>query len=450
MDTISSLANKKTGLLGLGVENTALLKALKAANADCEVLVFTDNFASADSTVEVLNIEPASLPRLRDLDVLVCSPSFPPSHFIKRQAALEKVSLTTPTNIFLAEVTNANLQVVGITGSGGKSTTCSLLAHILTHAGKEVCLVGNIGIPALDKLEDIVNTGALTIMELSSYQCHDLTADCVPNLSCVLSLFPDHQDWHGSEVDYYESKAKLFTLQSSSDTSYVEHQALAKIGHLKTNAKRVQLNSKESWHLQQDDVYFADQRFCSIHNCNLTGEHNKKNVVAAISIASDLGLSANDIEQALPRFHTLPHRLENLGHRYGIQWINDSISTTPDAVLAAIASYRETASSLIVGGFRRDQNARELARNLLASKIALVVCLPDTGWDLKQELVAIEYEGRIEMANNLAEAVRVAKAHTKKGDTCIFSPGAPSYNAFSSFEERGDTFKAELEGASDD
>jgi UDP-N-acetylmuramoylalanine--D-glutamate ligase len=432
---ISDAIGRKVGLLGFGLEGRSVLDVLRR-RGHREIVHVID-----DKPVEVpegAQWHPTSaLPlELRALDVVVRSPGFSPQHPFRRLLDQHAVTQTTATRLFLRELRERSLPVVGITGSKGKSTTASLTYLTLEASGMPTVLVGNVGVPALDMLERIEQEKLHVVMELSSYQCSDLEDHFGPGSAGLLDLFPEHLDWHGSLEAYYAAKLRIITAQRAQDVAFY-NPVPAELAAMPSRARAMNVQSglhfASGWFLRGRERLFSDQGML------LLGTHNRQNAIAALALSEPWGARPEHLREVLQRFRGLPFRLQNEGAHAGITWFNDAISTAPDTVAAALAALSGafTASTLIVGGQRRGLDQTPLAEALAASTVRTLIVMPDTGSDVARAVRARALPVTLLEADTLEDAVAAALSVTPQGHACLFSPGAPSYHRYKSFQERG-------------
>jgi UDP-N-acetylmuramoylalanine--D-glutamate ligase len=444
---ISHLKNREIGLLGFGREGRATYDALRKADHRGAIHVFADQAAPVPEGVE-FHLGAAGHESLSRLDVLVRSPGVSPRHPLRVRADAIGLAQTTATNIFLAEVRSLDLPVLGITGSKGKTTTSTLAHLILTEAGVASALVGNVGVPALDLLDAIRRDRLVTVFELSSYQCADLADGWAPSIACLLDLFPEHMDWHGGVEAYYQAKARIRGAQRPTDSFRFNarslqslKQALRTPDALDDSARVRAINTPEGLHFADGWFRRQDERLVSDADMHLPGIHNRENAVAAFSIAEPLGATPEHLGSALRTFQGLPFRLQDEGEHGGVRWINDSLSTAPEVVAVALRALKSSVTTLIAGGYDRGYDPRPIIEALTKSSVKTLIVLPDTGAAIAAIARVACPHLTIREVGSLDEAVRVALESTPAGTTCLFSPGAPSYNAYGSFEERGKHFR---------
>jgi UDP-N-acetylmuramoyl-L-alanine---L-glutamate ligase len=377
------------------------------------------------------------VPALAACDLVVRSPGVSAHRSELQELRSREVPITTATALWLAEIAGAG--VIGVTGTKGKSTTSTLAVHLIRAAGLTAELAGNIGVPALDLLDR--PPAGVTVVELSSYQIADL--EIGPEVAVVTNLHREHIDWHGSEERYYADKLRILglagvraTVLNGRDPRLLEAAGDA-IGPSLYGVP-------EAWDVTADGIAFAGRAMARSDQLPLRGVHNALNLCATLTAGQAIGAPPAALPQALLGVSALPHRLEVVCERDGITWVDDSISTTPESTLAALASFPGCEIVLIAGGQDRDQDYAELGR-MLAERRAVVVGLPDTGSRL---IAAVRAAGApvadLVEVEDMESAVGHARAVARAGTTVLLSPAAPSYNAYVNFEERAQHFRTLL------
>ena len=377
-------------------------------------------------------------------EVLVRSPGV--SIHRPELAALREagVTVTTATALWLAERGGAG--VIGVTGTKGKSTTAALVCHLARAAGRTAQLAGNIGVPALDLLD--AEPAEVTVVELSSYHTADLEVG--PQVALVTNLFKEHTDWHGSEQAYRAEKLRLLGLPgvrvgviNARDAQLVSAASAIVSSPAGAGATAIELRrfgAADGWDVTDGAIVHAGVPGAAISDLPLRGEHNALNLCGALTALEAFGIDTPALPGALNDFRTLAHRLETVEERDGVLWVNDSISTTPESTLAAIASFSGRDIVLIAGGQDRGQDYGELAR-VVAARGVTVIGVPSTGARL---LAAARKAGaeraRMIDAPDMQEAVAVARAAAGPGTVVLLSPAAPSYDYYRDFEQRGERF----------
>ncbi|HEX4822727.1 MAG TPA: UDP-N-acetylmuramoyl-L-alanine--D-glutamate ligase [Candidatus Polarisedimenticolaceae bacterium] len=444
---ISLGTETRAGVFGYGAEGRASVAWLLRRR--CLAVRVIAAARPADLPDGVPWIDERDSAALDGLDLVLKSPGIKPSHPLLLAAASRGLPVTSATAIFVALARRERLAVVGVTGSKGKSTTASLIHRTLEAAGVPSVLVGNIGRPALDVLEDAVSVRPVVVYEMSSYQTHDLTLG--PSVAVITRLFPEHLDWHGDAGAYYASKLRIAATQRPDDVTVWNAGDLELARRFPFGpARHVAYGGSSGFRFEGgafrrgDEVLFSDVRML------LRGPHNRANACAALAAASLFGASPAHLEEVLADFRGLPHRLEDLGLHGGIRWINDSISTAPEAAVAALEAFGGEVATYIGGGTDRGFDFAPLAEALLARAIPNVVLVPETGSRIKEAVLARDPSAasRLHAARDLADAVALARRLTPQGRTVLFSPASPSYGPFANFEERGDRLRAYVQEAS--
>lgn len=444
--TISDLRDARVGILGFGKEGAATLGALRRSGHKGHVCVLSDHATVVPSGAESLSGDQA-LTALRHLDILIRSPGFGANHPIRTIADALRVPQTTSTNLFLGELRAAGLPSIGITGSKGKSTTSTLAYLTLRQAGIPATLVGNIGIPALDELPNILENRLLPVLEMSSYQCDDLKEGLGPTIACLLDLFPEHLDWHGSRENYYRAKLRIALTQGAGDHFRYNASASFAVDGLALRCEAAPINQAQGLHFADGFFMRGHERLFDDSAMVLPGPHNRRNAIAALAVAELAGAKPQDLQSVLSTFAGLPFRLENEGLYGGVRWINDSLSTAPEAVAVAIEALAPTVRTLIAGGYDRGYDPTALLDAAKRFAVNTLILLPDTGAGIAAQARERQLDFELIEVDSLDEAVTEALKLTPKGATCLFSPGAPSYNRYRSFEERGAHLKALLKVA---
>lgn len=389
---LTDLRHKKTAVWGMGKEGQAMADFLQKQQID------------------FLTITPANEQDVLSCEVVFKSPGISLYHPLVAAAKEKGIMITSGTNFYM-ENKPAGLKTIAVTGTKGKSTTSSLMAHVLTKMGYRVGFGGNIGVPLIGLWNQPMD---FLVAELSSYQCSDLSTGF--DISIVTNLYPEHVDWHQTHERYYRDKLHLLAVREPGQKAVLNAKN-EKLMHLTDGFK---------------DVVYFNQTVFEIKS-PLLGRHNLENIDAVRVALETLGLSTHDLEKNLADFKPLAHRLEVFDVE-GVTYVDDSISTTPETAVAALKVFEGKRRFLLVGGYDRQQDY-DCLLDYIAGKDITLVCLPDTGKALYEKV-----PGSF-MAPNMKEAVAWVKKQIHFGDVVILSPGAPSYNCYSNFEERGMDFK---------
>jgi UDP-N-acetylmuramoylalanine--D-glutamate ligase len=425
--TISIGTKTQPAVFGYGIEGRSTVRWLSRLGCPAVRVISTsrpDDLDPGMPWVAAGQVDAA----LSEVGLLIKSPGIPPSHPLLLEAQRRGIPTTAATTLFLERAREAGLAVIGVTGSKGKSTTATLIHKTLEAASIPTQLVGNIGRSPLDVMEDVVSNRPVIVVEMSSYQTHDLTVG--PSVAVITRLFPEHLDWHGGVAPYYAAKLKIAATQSSGDVTI-------------WNAADTELALRAPFGPARHVPYGLSPPRFSDAGMQLRGPHNRLNAAAALLACEIFGALPSHLEGVLASFSGLPHRLEDLGVHSGVRWVNDSIATAPEAAVAALDAYDSEVATYIGGGTDRGFDFAPLASALVSRAIRNVILLPPGGPSIRAALSVCDPEAGARAATvaDLGEAVALAARLTPPGSTVLFSPASPSYGVYTNFEERGDVFR---------
>lgn len=454
---ISQLEGQRVGLWGWGREGRAAYRALRRAHPGADppaprfsgpLTLFCTAEESADAQAlgdALLHIETTvTAERLSDCDVVIKSPGISPYSPHALAAAERGTRFLGGTALWFAE--HADAATLCVTGTKGKSTTTALLAHLLRAAGVRTALAGNIGMPLLELLDAQADAWAI---ELSSYQTCDIAQSGVqPRLALITNIHPEHLDWHGSQERYVQDKLALVT-QAQPRIAVLNAQDPV-LAALQLPASDVRWFAREDgWHMRDSVVYRAQHAVFDSACMPLPGAHNRGNLCGVLAALEAIGLDAAALAPHAASFRPLPNRLQSLGMRDGIEYVNDSISTTPYATLAALEVFRHRPVAVIVGGHDRGVEWDSFAHAMRMQPPHAIITQGQNGPRIHAllEVVAHETPFALHAASDLADAVAQAQAAlgTAPGGVLLLSPGAPSFGAYRDYVARGRHF-AELGG----
>ncbi len=416
---LDDLKGKHIVIFGLGVEGKAALEVLQAEFVDAKIDVI-DEGTPENSTItadELIEVADENM-------VIVRSPGVPFHHELLETCAQKGVTLTSGVNIFFAQRKGRGT-IIGITGSKGKSTTASLLAHILTSARKSVQLIGNIGEPAIKHLDDADET--IFVVELSSYQLEDFKIG--PDIAIILNLFVAHVEHHKGEENYWAAKMRIATVLDSDDLLIYNDE----FDRLNDLVKKIEARSIPFPHDVDDEIRAELQ---------LPGEHFVENARSVIAVCRELGIDEELVFSSMKTFKGLEHRLEDAGTFKGITFINDSIATLPDASVAAINAFSDNLGAIILGGQDEGYDFTGLAERLSKLKDVIIYALPG-GTRIKEMLdqKGVKYQS----IETVEDCVKSAYQNLVEGRVCLLSPASPSFDQFENYQERGRLFKEWVE-----
>lgn len=361
---------------------------------------------------------------LSTADVIIKSPGVSLYHPLIQQALQKGKAVTSLINLWFS-IPHSGKKIC-VTGTKGKSTVSSLIAHMLTGIGKKAVLLGNIG----QALGSISAEGAdYIVIEMSSYQTANFEGIC--DVAVLTSLYPEHLDWHRSLDQYYHDKLELLRHAKK---SVVHHQCR---DFVKNDA--VFANNADGFHVQDRHIFYRDKKLPDIQNRYLLRAHNLENACLALSVIDKVGENTAAALQTLGTFKGLPHRQHELGLKDGILYVDDSISTTPQSAIAALSYYKEKPVTIIAGGHDRGIDYTPLIDFLNNASNVAAVCMGPSGIKIHAGLT----KGDHVVVKSMSEAVFAAQQRTPMGGVILLSPAAPSYGLFKDFVERGHAFAKE-------
>lgn len=414
-------------LYGAGREARSTRAFLKARQPELQVFVTVDSGATDIEDAEV--IAPADLPaaiRAHRFGLIVKSPGVSRYKDVFDIARDAGIPVTSNLNLW-GGAYRVGRTVIAITGTKGKSTTATLVHLMLTRSRIDAGLAGNVGVAPLD----IADKHAVVIFELSSYQTSDMSF--LPDIAVVTNLYPEHVDWHGSVERYYKDKLHLIDRDGGFPVALgAGAQGNAIVAMAVRDHRRLLRD------LTGDELAAID---AAVARSRLKGSHNLDNARLAAQVTLAAGGTIDGVIRGITAFIPLPHRLEE--HQFGgTIFVDDSISTTPEATKAALAAYRGYRLALIAGGHEREQDYAELGSLLAGYGVTTLACLPVTGARLATATLAAAPHIAVLSPPDLETAVQELHARRRDFDAVILSPAAPSYNQFKNFEERGARFIA--------
>ena len=388
---------------------------------------------------------------LKDLnafDLIVRTPGLYPSEIAKANPDAPDIlkKVTSCINEFFAK---CPAPIIAVTGTKGKGTTASLIYEFLKTAGKKAFLGGNIGTVPLDFLHEIMPQ-AWVVLELSNFQLIDFVGH--PKIAVCLMLVPEHQDWHGSVDEYYQSKERLFSQQAGDDiTIYkADNENSIRVTAVSRGQKipysvpaEGQTSSEKSGvYIEGDTIYMQNTPVCKTSDVALLGRHNLENVSASIaSVWQIVGGNTEVITKVVREFKGLKHRLEFVREINGVKYYDDSFATTPETTIAALKTFKEP-KVLILGGHDKGIMFFELASEVVRDNVRQVVAIGDTAQAIIDLLHERGYKNITLGGNTMTDIVKAAQAVAKPGDVVLLSTACASFGLFKDYKDRGDQFKA--------
>ena len=450
MKRIDQFENKKVLVLGLaksGESAARLLDKLGAIVTVNDGKPFEENPAAQSLLEEGIKVVTGGHPlELLDEDfaLMVKNPGIPYSHpMIKK--ALEK-GIPVLTEVELAYLIS-DAPIIGITGSNGKTTTTTMIGEVLTAAGQNGLLSGNIGYPASQVAQTATAKDTL-VMELSSFQLMGIQ-EFHPEIAVITNLMPTHIDYHGSFEAYVAAKWNIQSNMTVADYLVLNfNQKLAKELATKTNATVVPFSTLEKVdgaYLEDGLLYFRGEKVMAADEIGVPGSHNVENALATIAVAKLRGVDNETIKETLSAFGGVKHRLQFVDQINGVKFYNDSKSTNILATQKALSGFDNSKVILIAGGLDRGNEFDELVPDITGLKKMVILGQSAERVKRAADKAGVAYVD----AADIADATRKASELSEEGDVVLLSPANASWDMYANFEVRGDLFidtVAELKG----
>ena len=382
--------------------------------------------------------------KILSADWIIKSPGIPKKAEIIFKINQKGIRLSSEIE-FASEFTDA--KIIAITGSNGKTTTTSLIYHILKTDDLKVGLGGNIGKSFAKQVAD--ENFDYYVLEVSSFQLDDIQ-NFRPHISLLLNLSQDHLDQYNYNYEEYALAKFRITENQENDNFFIynkdDEMSLSLLGKLEIKAKMIPFSTKEKLKeggFIDDDkitVKLADEFSMKVEELSLVGNHNIANSLAASIAGKILQINNESIRNSLMTFQAVEHRLEQVAEINGIKFINDSKATNVNATYYALESMKQP-TIWIVGGVDKGNDYTEI-EDLVKKKVKAIVCL---GID-NQKIIDF-FQDKMESiysTSSMQEAVKVSKSLAEKGDTVLLSPCCASFDLFNNYEDRGNQFKKEI------
>jgi UDP-N-acetylmuramoylalanine--D-glutamate ligase len=408
---LNRLRGKRILILGFGREGRSTFAFLRKYLPDAVVAV-----ADKNDMEGVAHSGDRYLDAIYDYDIVVKTPGISLKDFDAKS-----VVITSQTDLFMSQF---HSQTIGISGTKGKSTTTSLIYHLLKSSGRDAILTGNIGIPCFDIMEQI-HENSIVVYELSAHQLEYVHNS--PRVGVLLNVFEEHLDHFGTFERYKHAKFNLLRYMGADDYAVVHDSLLMETLGLGVNNVTF---SRIDFDIDEDVL-------------PILGPHNLMNAKAALCACAVYGMDVNELLPHLYTFKPLEHRLELVGTFGGVTFVNDSISTIPQAAIAACQTLGRV-DFLLLGGFDRDIDYTPLVEYMAEHTVPHLLFTGKAGERMMALMEGIAtHKARY---SSMEEAFEYLKNHAHPGDVCLLSPAASSYDQYKNFEERGRKFKGLAQG----
>lgn len=442
---------ERVGVVGFGKTGKALLDFLIEKGIFKNIFLYNDSVINEVKSKEnyikkgiTFLIKGNDFSKLEEMDLIILSPGINArtERFNKIREKVKIVSEIEFASTFI------NSKIIAVTGTNGKSTTVSLIHHILKNNGVKSVLAGNIGIPFISQINDISND-SVVVLEVSSFQLEEIVG-FRPYIAILLNVTPDHLDRYSCMEDYFSTKLNIFGNQKENDymiLNYNDH-LIRNYRYRLYEAKKVFFSIKE---VLEDGAFVRDNYIhldfmskedrVSLDRVPLKGIHNLENILSSVIAARIMGIKPENIQKSIKDFKGLAHRMESLGKIGKVEFINDSKATNIDATLKSINSIDEN-MILILGNKDKGGNFK-LLENSIKKRVYKVFLIGSAAHTIYNQLINIKE--KLNFVEDFNEAViRGYNSLKKKGGKVLLAPGCASFDMFDNFEHRGEVFEKEV------
>ena len=445
MKPVIELAGKK--VLVVGLARTGIATALFCAERGARVTAsearpeaeIAESAAKLRAAGVALELGGHRSESFVEQDLIVPSPGVPPT--TPALVAARAVGVPAWSEIELAWRFLRG-RLICVTGSNGKTTTASLIGHILETAGLPVQVAGNIGTPLISRV-DISSDASFTVVEASSFQLESIST-LRPDIAVLLNITPDHLDRHGSIESYGGAKARMFENQTAEDAAIVNADDAAAPQYAPALPRLYWFSRQKrvasGCYLRGDEVVFRCDGTESVllerKLIGLRGDHNIENVLAAASAARLAGVEPASIAEGIRTFAGVEHRIEYVATISGVEYFNDSKATNVDATLKSLDAF--PGNVLVILGGKDKGSDYKILRQTLRGRARMALLIGSAADKIEAELAGVV---PTERAETLARAVEVASRRAQPGDTVLLAPACASFDQFENYEHRGRVFK---------
>ena len=438
----------KVAILGYGRQGQSAAEYWQNLDSNAKITICDSNKSIEVPDKYASKLGEKYLNNLDEFDLIVRSPSIHPKQIVEANSEQILKKITSTTNEFFKVCPTKN--IIGITGTKGKGTTSTLIAKMLEAAGFRVHLGGNIGLDPLLLLENNIKENDWVVLELANFQLIDIKYS--PQIAVCLMVVPEHQDWHESLEEYYDSKTNLFRFQNVNDRAiyngnYKSSEYIASFSPAKTKLRYdvPLIGNKPSFteaaFVQNEEIKYGHELICNTTAVALIGRHNLENVAAAISAVWEVVKhDIKSLNKAIESFNGMEHRLEFVREHKGVSYYNDSFATTPEATIAAIKSFSQP-KIIILGGSDKGISISPVVDEIINSNVKHVIVVGEMAKKFMDEFLAKDYKSFSEVQTNMNDIVSEASKYAKEGDVVLLSTACASFGMFEDYQDRGEQFK---------
>lgn len=440
-EILNDLKDKKIAILGFGIEGKSTYRFIKRNLKNPEVTILCNTISDEDRKL----IEQEKVARfitgedylkgIEKYDVIFKTPGI---SFKDIDICGFQDKITSELELFLKY---KSCTAIGVTGTKGKSTTSSLIYEVIRDQRDDVHLLGNIGVPIFDEIEELKDD-SIVILELSSHALQYLKESV--DIAILLNIYEEHLDHYKDFNEYIEAKLNIFKNQKESGIAIFNLDSEnIKFSFKNSDYGITMQENKETDNtirLKDNVIYYNEEKIFEVNENEITlkGMHNINNIMFVFAVCKTMNLNMERAIETIKQFKPLEHRLEYVGTIDEVDYYNDSIATIPEATIASIKALKNV-DTLIVGGKDRGVSLDGLVDFLYKSSVRNIICMPATGLYIAEKLK--NSNKTICKVSNMEEAVKIAKKLTAKNKICLLSPAAASYGFFKNFMERGNIFK---------
>ncbi|MDU6742996.1 UDP-N-acetylmuramoyl-L-alanine--D-glutamate ligase [Peptoniphilus harei] len=431
------IENKNILIMGFGVTGKTALKFLK--EFPCKIYVYDSN-----QDLHKLNVEEDFIifkeEDLDDIDLIVKSPGIYPFHELLEKAREKNIEIISDIELSYRNLKTEN--VIAVTGTNGKTTTTTILGDILKRVAKTY-VVGNIGRGILEITKE-ASDNDYVVIEASSFQLED-TIDFKPHIGVLTYVTSDHLDWHKTRQNYVDAKFKIFKNQDENDFAILNYEDKNLAEEYKLQAEKYYFSMKKieekGAYLHNGKIYFNSgdktEEVLDIKDIKIPGDHNIRNIMAAIIACRLLKVDLDLIKKSIVSFTGVEHRIEFVREVDGVKYYNDSKGTNPDSTEVAVAAM-DGDVVLIAGGYDKGADFDKLIEKS-KDKIKTAILFGETAEKISKSCKKSEVEFYI--TEDLKKAVELARKLSSSGDDVLLSPACASWDMYKSYEIRGQHFK---------
>lgn len=431
------IENKNILIMGFGVTGKTALKFLK--EFPCKIYVYDSN-----QDIHKLNIEEDFIifkeEDLGDIDLIVKSPGIYPFHELLEKAREKNIEIISDIELSYRNLKTEN--VIAVTGTNGKTTTTTILGDILRRVAKTY-VVGNIGRGILEITKE-ASDDDYVVIEASSFQLED-TIKFKPHIGVLTYVTSDHLDWHKTRQNYVDAKFKIFKNQDENDFAILNYEDKDLAEEYKLKAEKYYFSMEKigdkGAYVDNGKIYFNNgektEEVLDIKDIKIPGEHNVRNIMAAIIACKLLNIDLDLIKKSILSFTGVEHRIEFIREVDGVKYYNDSKGTNPDSTEVAVAAM-DGDVVLIAGGYDKGADFDNLIEKS-KDKIKTAILFGETAEKISNSCKKSGVEFYI--TEDLKKAVELARKLSSSGDDVLLSPACASWDMYKSYEIRGQHFK---------